>query len=61
MSKKEQRKLAIENTYLVSAVATERKRNRELVEANANLRVERDATDVLLGKAMDELAGRRRA
>lgn len=30
-------------------------RNRELREANANLRVERDAADVLLGAAMDEL------
>jgi hypothetical protein len=29
--------------------------NRELREANANLRVERDAADVLLGAAMDEL------
>jgi hypothetical protein len=29
--------------------------NRELREANANLRVERDATDALLGAAMDEL------
>jgi hypothetical protein len=28
---------------------------RELVDANANLRVERDAADVLLGEAMDEL------
>lgn len=56
MSKKEQRKLALENIYLVAAVATERRRNRELVESNTNLRVERDAADVLLGKAMDELA-----
>jgi hypothetical protein len=29
--------------------------NRELREANANLRVERDAADTLLGAAMDEL------
>ncbi len=59
MTKKEQRKLAIENTYLVTAVSTERKRNRELVEANASLRVERDATDVLLGEAIDQLARRK--
>jgi hypothetical protein len=30
-------------------------RNRELCEANENLRVERDAADVLLGAAMDEV------
>ena len=30
-------------------------RNRELCEANENLRVERDAADVLLGAAMDQL------
>lgn len=29
--------------------------NRELLEVNENLRVERDAADVLLGAAMDEL------
>jgi hypothetical protein len=28
---------------------------RELTEANANVRVERDAADVLLGEAMDDL------
>jgi hypothetical protein len=32
----------------------------ELVDANANLRVERDATDVLLGAAMDELLSKDR-
>lgn len=31
----------------------------ELEEANANLRVERDAADVLLGEAMDAVLGRR--
>lgn len=30
-------------------------RNRELTEANENLRVEREAADVLLGAAMDQL------
>jgi hypothetical protein len=29
-----------------------------LEEANANLRVERDAADVLLGEALDALSGR---
>lgn len=32
--------------------------NRELHEANENLRVERDAADVLLGAAMDQLLER---
>lgn len=30
---------------------------RELTEANANVRVERDAADVLLGEAMNHLRG----
>ncbi len=33
--------------------------NKLLREANANLRVERDAADVLLGEAMDRLVGER--
>jgi hypothetical protein len=36
-------------------------RNRELCEANENLRVERDATDELLGAAMDEALRARKA
>jgi hypothetical protein len=35
----------------------ERRINEELREANANLRVERDAADVLLGVAMDDHLG----
>jgi hypothetical protein len=42
---------------LYRALESERRINQELREANANLRVERDAADVLLGSAMDELLG----
>jgi hypothetical protein len=35
----------------------ERRINEELREANANLRVERDAADVLMGAAMDDFLG----
>jgi len=42
---------------LYGALESERRINQELREANANLRVERDAADVLLGSAMDELLG----
>ena len=42
---------------LYQALERERRINQELREANANLRVERDAADELLGAAMDELLG----
>jgi hypothetical protein len=42
---------------LYRALERERRINQELREANVNLRVERDAADVLLGSAMDELLG----
>jgi hypothetical protein len=42
---------------LYKALERERRINQELREANANLRVERDAADILLGGAMDELLG----
>lgn len=57
MTKKEQRKLAAENRYLWAALRCERNRNRELCETNANLRIERDVADVLLGEAMDAVTG----
>jgi hypothetical protein len=53
MSKKEQQKLVAENTCLRAALGSERRRNRELCETNANLRIERDVADVLLSEAMD--------
>jgi hypothetical protein len=46
---------------LYRALESERRINAELREANANLRVERDAVDVLLGSAMDDLLGGGRA
>ncbi len=42
---------------LYSDLERERRINKELREANANLRVERDAADVLLGAAMDDHLG----
>jgi hypothetical protein len=42
---------------LFAELEQERRINRELREANANLRVERDAADVLLGAAMDSMLG----
>ncbi len=57
MREQEQRRIRAENAYLAAAVATQQLRNRELLEINANLRVERDATDILLGEAMDALPG----
>lgn len=58
MTKKERRSLLAENARLQAALRSARRCNRELREANANLRVERDAADVLLGSAMDELLGK---
>jgi len=45
---------------LYQALERERRISEELREANANLRVERDAADELLGAAMDELLGQAR-
>jgi len=42
---------------LYKALERERRINQELREANANLRVERDVADILLGEAMDRLLG----
>lgn len=42
---------------LYRALERECRINEELREANANLRVERDAADVLMGAAMDDLLG----
>lgn len=68
MTKKKQRKLVAETARFRSFFRAEqhrrrqfqaansdlRKENAELHDANANLRVERDATDALFGAAMDE-------
>jgi hypothetical protein len=42
---------------LCRALERERRINAELREANANLRVERDTADILLGEAMDAVLG----
>jgi hypothetical protein len=54
MTTQQQQRLITENASLRAALTSERQSNEELREANANLRVERDAVDVLLGAAMDE-------
>ena len=48
------RKLSCENAYLRNQIT---RLNRELANANAELRVERDSTDILLGEAMDRRLG----
>jgi hypothetical protein len=51
------RDLASENTQLRAEVARLKRQVRELESANVNLCVERDATDHLLGVAIDDLLG----
>ena len=52
------RELQRENRYLLRELQKANREVRELEAANANLRVELDATDHLLGTAMDELLGK---
>ncbi len=47
------RELSCENAYLRNQITRLIRENRELANANAELRVERDSTDILLGEAMD--------
>jgi hypothetical protein len=61
MTTQQQRRLLTENASLRAALMSERQRNKELCETNANLRVERDAADELLGAAMDEALRARKA
>lgn len=49
--------LASARTRLCGELARVTQERDELGDANANLRVERDATDALLGAAMDESLG----
>ena len=51
------RELQRENRYLLRELQQAKREARELEAANANLRVELDAADHLLGTAMDELLG----
>jgi hypothetical protein len=60
MSNKEQAKVKAENARLRKALSAARQLIAQLREANANLRVERDAADVLLGAAMDEVLARQK-
>jgi hypothetical protein len=55
MTKKERQRVLAENAHLRAALRAARRQNQSLREANANLQVERDAADVLLGEAMNEL------
>ena len=71
MTRKMQRRLIVDTTHLRSFFRSEQHRRRQFQEANANLRkenaelrdananlcVERDAADHLLGFAMDDLLG----
>jgi hypothetical protein len=59
MTKQEQRTLIADNSRLRAALRAARRNNKELREANANLRVERDTADILLGEAMDAALGGR--
>jgi hypothetical protein len=51
------RDLASENTQLRAEATRLKRQVRELESANVNLCVERDATDHLLGVAIDDLLG----
>jgi hypothetical protein len=53
MTKQEQARVIANNTRLRAALRAARRNNQQLREANANLRVERDTADILLGEAMD--------
>jgi predicted nuclease with TOPRIM domain len=53
------RELARENTRLKEELRRLEQECQELGDANANLRVEVEAADVVLGSAMDELLERR--
>jgi hypothetical protein len=49
--------LAKANEHLRQRLYESERQCRALEDANANLRVERDAADILLGEAMDRLQG----
>ena len=53
MTSRERQTIIADNIRLRSALRAARRNNRDLREENANLRVERDTADVLLGEAMD--------
>ncbi len=53
MTERERQSVVEQNARLRTALNAARLENEGLREANTNLRVERDAADVLLGEAMD--------
>ncbi|HTA33959.1 MAG TPA: hypothetical protein VK721_11085 [Solirubrobacteraceae bacterium] len=55
MTDRERQRLLTQYVRLRAALRAALRENKHLREANANLRVERDAADVLLGEAMDRL------
>jgi hypothetical protein len=57
LARRQNRDLAAENEHLRRELAKKQRECHELEDANANLRVERDAGDVILGEAMDTLLG----
>jgi hypothetical protein len=58
MTESTRQRLIRKAQQLFAELEEERRLNEELREANANLRVERDAADALLGEAMDAILGR---
>jgi len=57
MTERERQTLLTQYGRLRAALRAALRENKHLREANANLRVERDAADVLLGEAMDRMVG----
>lgn len=55
MTEREGKTVLTQNARLRTALRAACREIERLREANANLRVERDAADVLLGEAMDRL------
>lgn len=60
LARRQNRDLAAENEHLRREIAKKLRECHELEDANANLLVERDAGDVVLGEAMDALTEGRR-
>lgn len=59
MIDRERQTLLTQYVRLRTVLRAALRENKHLREANANLRVERDAADLLLGEAMDRLVGER--
>jgi hypothetical protein len=58
MTEPERQNVLAHNARLATALRAACREIERLRDANANLRVERDAADVLLGEAMDAVMGR---